>query len=195
MQQIREVELIRGNSELKMVNPTTVHGAFLPKRFFVTSGVATSSVSPLNAFDAALAKAKIAQCNLVNVSSILPADATLVDNETITAGTITFAVMARMDGDPGETIGAGVAWVWGTTPIGERYGMVAEAHGYKDKEAIDKELKWKLQEMAKIRELNIESIQTRSEFLEVPKGKYGSAVVALVYCPWSDEDSDRGGSI
>jgi arginine decarboxylase len=107
----------------------------------------------------------------------------MVENETITAGTITFAVMARMDGDPGETIGAGVAWVWGTTSSGERYGMVAEAHGYKDKEAIDKELKWKLQEMAKIRELNIESIQTRSEFLEVPKGKYGSAVVALVYCP------------
>ncbi len=169
-----------------MANPTKVHSPFIPKKFFVTSGVATSSVSPLNAFDAALAKAKIAQCNLVNVSSILPADATMVDNETIPAGTITFAVMARTDGDPGETIGAGVAWVWGNTPSGQRYGMVAEAHGYKDKEAIDKELKWKLQEMAKIRELNIESIQTRSEFLEVPKGKYGSAVVALVYCPWSE---------
>jgi len=169
-----------------MGNSGKVHSPFLPKRFFVTSGVATSSVSPLNAFDAALAKAKIAQCNLVNVSSILPADATMADNETIPAGTITFAVMARMDGDPGETIGAGVAWVWGSTSSGQRYGMVAEAHGYKDKEAIDKELKWKLQEMAKIRELNIESIQTRSEFLEVPKGKYGSAVVALVYCPWNE---------
>jgi len=170
-----------------MANSRKVHRPFLPDKFFVTSGVATSSVSPLNAFDAALAKANIAQCNLVNVSSILPAHATMVENETIPAGTITFAVMARMDGDPGETIGAGVAWVWGTTTSGQRYGMVAEAHGYKDKEAIDKELKWKLQEMAKIRELNIESIQTRSEFLEVPKGKYGSAVVALVYCPWSHE--------
>ncbi len=178
-------------SEVKMGNSSTVHGVFLPKRFFVTSGVATSSVSPLNAFDAALAKAKVAQCNLVNVSSILPADAKFVENEEITPGTITFAVMARMDGDPGETIGAGVAWVWGTSPLGQRYGMVAEAHGYKDKEAIDKELKWKLQEMAKIRELNIESIQTRSEFLEVPKGKYGSAVVALVYCPWSVEEANR----
>jgi arginine decarboxylase len=170
-----------------MANSSKVHSPFLPKRFFVTSGIATSSVSPLNAFDGALAKAGIAQCNLVNVSSILPADATMSENETIPAGTITFAVMAKMDGDPGETIGAGVAWVWGTTTSGGRYGMVAEAHGYKDKEAIDKELKWKLQEMAKIRELNIESIQTRSEFLEVPKGKYGSAVVALVYCPWSEQ--------
>jgi len=168
-----------------MANSGKAHTPFLPKKFFITSVVATSSVSPLNAFDGALAKAKIDQCNLVNVSSILPADAIMVENEEIPAGTITFAVMARMDGDPGETIGAGVAWVWGTKPNGQRYGMVAEAHGYKDKEAIDKELKWKLQEMAKMRELNIESIQTRSEFLEVPKGKYGSAVVACVYCPWS----------
>jgi arginine decarboxylase len=185
--QIRRIGFIREKSELKMGNSSEVHRPFLPNKFFVTSGVATSSVSPLNAFDAALAKAKIAQCNLVNVSSILPANATMVENETIPPGTITFAVMARMDGDPGETIGAGVAWVWGTTTSRGRYGMVAEAHGYKDKEAIDKELKWKLQEMAKIRELSIESIQTRSEFLEVPKGKYGSAVVALVYCPWSHE--------
>ncbi len=169
-----------------MANSRKIHSPFLPKKFFVTSGVATSSVSPLNAFDAALGKAKIGQCNLVNVSSILPADSMMAESEEIPAGTITFAVMARMDGDPGETIGAGVAWVWGTTTSGQRYGMVAEAHGYKDKESIDKELKWKLQEMAKIRELNIESIQTRSEFIEVPKGRYGSAVVALVYCPWSE---------
>jgi len=169
-----------------MANSGKLHSPFLPKKFFVTSGMATSSVSHLNAFDAALTKARIAQCNLVNVSSILPADSTMVENEDIPAGTITFAVMARMDGGPGETIGAGVAWVWGTTTSGGRYGMVAEAHGYKDKQAIENELKWKLQEMAKIRELNIDSIQARSEFLEVPKGKYGSAVVALVYCPWGE---------
>ncbi len=169
----------------------TIQGAFLPKRFFITSGAATSSVSPLNAFDAALAKAKIAQCNLVNVSSILPPDAEMVQNDPITPGTITFTVMAKMDGDPGETIGAGVAWVWGASTNGGRYGIVAEAHGYKDKEAIDKELKWKLQEMAKIRELNMESIQVRSEFMEVPKGKYGSVVVALVYSPWTENESRR----
>jgi arginine decarboxylase len=169
----------------------TIHGGFLPKKFFITSGAATSSVSALNAFDGALVKARIAQCNLVNVSSILPEDAEIVDNQTITPGTITFSVMARMDGDPGETIGAGIGWVWGASNEGQRYGIVAEAHGYKDKEAIDKELKWKLQEMAKIRELNIETIQARSEFIEVPKGKYGSVVVALVYSPWTEKDSSR----
>ncbi|MEM3571454.1 MAG: pyruvoyl-dependent arginine decarboxylase [Candidatus Bathyarchaeia archaeon] len=174
-----------------MQNQQTFHGSFLPKEFFVVSGHATSSVSPLNAFDKALAKAGIAQCNIVNVSSILPPDAVERDNVQITPGTITFTVMAKMDGNPGETIGAGVGWAWGIGNDGKRYGIVAEAHGYKDKEAIEKELKWKLEEMAKIRGLTIESIKTKCEFIEVPKGKYGSVVVALVYAPWTEKESLR----
>lgn len=169
----------------------TTHGAFLPKKFFVTSGFAASSVSPLNAFDAALEKAGIAQSNLVMVSSILPPDAEQMNSAKITPGTITFSVLAKMDGDPGETIGAGIGWAWGVSPDGERYGIVTEAHGYKDKEAIDKEMRWKLEEMAKIRNLKVEKIQVKSEFTEVPKGKYGSVVVALVYVPWVEEDSKR----
>ena len=54
---------------------TDTHGIFLPKKFFITVGSAVSHVSPLNAFDAALVKAGIAQCNLVPVSSIIPPDA------------------------------------------------------------------------------------------------------------------------
>lgn len=170
---------------------STIHGVFLPKRFFIASGWAVSSVSPLNAFDAALIKAKIGQCNLVNVSSILPPDAEHVENETITPGAITFTVLARMDGDPGETIGAGIGWAWLTTNTHEKYGIVAEAHGYKDKEAIEKELKWKLNEMAKLRDMKIENFGVKSEFLEVPKGKYGSVIVALVYTPWTKEEAQR----
>ncbi|RJX16081.1 pyruvoyl-dependent arginine decarboxylase [Candidatus Bathyarchaeota archaeon] len=169
----------------------SIHGIFLPKKFFVTSACATSSTSPLNAFDAALIKAKIAQCNLVCVSSILPPDAEFIEDHEITPGTITFCVMARMDGNPGETIGAGIGWAWGITSDGKKYGIIAEAHGYKDKEAIEKELRWKLQEMAKVRQMQLLSIETRHACFEVPKGKYGSAVVALVYLPWDDEEAKR----
>jgi len=168
-----------------------LRGAFLPKKFFIAAGSATSSVSPLNAFDAALVKAGIGQCNLVNVSSILPPDAEQTKNSMIMPGTVTFAVMARMDGDPGETIGAGIGWIIGLSSKKERYGLVAEAHGYKDKEAIEKELKSKLSEMAKIRDLKIEKMDTHPEFIEVPKGKYGTVIVALVYAPWSEEESRR----
>lgn len=168
-----------------------LRGAFLPKKFFIVAGSATSAVSPLNAFDAALTKAGIGQCNLVNVSSILPPDAEEIRNSIIMPGTITFAVMARMDGDPGETIGAGIGWISGLSGKKERYGLVAEAHGYKDKEAIEKELKSKLGEMAKIRDLKIEKMDTRAEFIEVPKGRYGTVIVALVYAPWTEEESRR----
>lgn len=161
-----------------------VHGSFLPRKFFLTSGQATSPTSTLNAFDAALSKAQIAQCNIVCVSSILPADAEQVKNEVITPGMITFCVLARMDGDPGETIGAGIGWGWGITPENKKFGLVAEAHGYKDKEAVEKELQWKLNEMAKIRQLQLQTIDTKVECTEVPKGRYGSVIVALVYVPW-----------
>jgi arginine decarboxylase len=174
-----------------MQETQSLHGAFLPKKFFIAAGSATSSVSPLNAFDAALAKAGIAQCNLVNVSSILPPDAEETKNSPITPGTVTFAVMARMDGDPGETIGAGIGWTKGVTSRNERYGLVAEAHGYKDKEAIERELRSKLNEMAKIRDLKTDKIETRAEFIEVPKGKYGTVIVALVFAPWTEEESKR----
>jgi arginine decarboxylase len=168
-----------------------IHGLFLPKKFFLTSGCATSSTSPLNAFDAALIKAGIGQCNLVSVSSILPPDAEKMESFEITPGTITFCVLARMDGDPGETIGAGIGWAWGITADERKYGIVAEAHGYKDREAIDRELKWKLQEMAKLRQMRLIHVETKPECLEVPKGKYGSATVALVYVPWELEETQR----
>ncbi|MGQ9514612.1 MAG: pyruvoyl-dependent arginine decarboxylase [Thermoproteota archaeon] len=155
---------------------------FLLTKFFVTSGKAVSSTSALNAFDAALAAAGIAQCNIVTVSSILPSGAEQIDPIEIPPGTITFCVMARMDGESGETIGAGIGWGWGEG-IGVRYGLVAEAHGYKDKEATRRELCSKLQEMAKIRKLELRSFTTLEESMEVSKGKYGSVVVALVYLP------------
>jgi len=169
----------------------SLHGIFLPKKFFVTSGCATSSTSPLNAFDAALQKAGVAQCNLVAVSSILPPDAELIKNCEITPGTITFSVLARMDGDPGETIGAGLGWAWGYAADGQKYGLIAEAHGYKDRASIEKELRWKLQEMAKIRQLQITAIEAKLECLEVPKGRYGSAIVALIYVPWELSETQR----
>ena len=99
--------------------------------------------------------------------------------------------MARMDGNPGETIGAGIGWGWGVDANGKEYGIVAEAHGYKDKEAIEKELKWKLQEMAKIRGMELSSISIKSECFQVPKGKYGSVIVALVYVPWELKENEE----
>ncbi|MEM1537817.1 MAG: pyruvoyl-dependent arginine decarboxylase [Candidatus Nezhaarchaeales archaeon] len=174
------------------MNTNCPHGIFLPKYFFVTSGKAVSSESPLNAFDLALMDAKIDQCNIVSVSSIIPPDAKQIDPINITPGTIVFAVLARMDGASGETIGAGIAWAWGTRNGVDKYGVVAEAHGYKDKQALEKELKAKIQMMGKIRRLSFTDIYTKVESIDtIPKGKYGCVVSAFVYVPWSEKEGGR----
>jgi arginine decarboxylase len=152
----------------------------IPKEFFITSGKAISPVSELNAFDLALKKAGIAQCNLVCVSSILPKDCNEMTKQNIEAGSITYSVLARMDGDEGTTIGAGIAWAWAKS---KKYGLVAEAHGYMDKKALEETLEWKIKEMAKIRGIKIGSTQMQIEVLRVPMDNYGCVISALVYRP------------
>lgn len=152
----------------------------IPKKFFVTSGKATSPVSELNAFDLALKNAGICQCNLVPVTSILPPDCVEVKKTEIPAGSITFTVIARMDGDEGTTVGAGIAWAWEKNM---KYGVVAEAHGHMDQKALKELLEWKTKEMAKIRGIEINGIKYRMEDLRVPMGNYGCAIAALVFIP------------
>jgi len=152
----------------------------IPKEFFITSGKAISSVSELNAFDLALKKAGIGQCNLVPVSSILPPKCRNRKWRKIPAGSITHAVIARMDGGEGTTIGAGIAWAWESE---RKYGLVAEAHGYMDARALKETLQWKIKEMAKIRGIQIDKINYRMEALRVPMDNYGCVISALVYVP------------
>jgi arginine decarboxylase len=152
----------------------------IPKKFFVTSGKAISPVSELNAFDLALKNAGICQCNLVPVTSILPPECVEVKRQKIPAGSITFAVIARMNGDEGTTIGAGIAWTWEKNM---KYGMVAEGHGFMDQKALKEILEWKTKEMAKIRGFEIAEIKYRMEVLRVPMDNYGCVISALVYIP------------
>ncbi len=152
----------------------------IPKEFFITSGKAISPVSELNAFDLALKKAGIGQCNLVPVSSILPPKCENRKWRKIPAGSITHAVIARMDGGEGTTIGAGIAWAWESE---RKYGMVAEAHGYMDARALKETLQWKIKEMAKIRGIEIDTISYRMEVLRVPMDNYGCVISTLVYVP------------
>ena len=150
----------------------------IPKKFFVTSGKAISPVSELNAFDLTLKNAGISQCNLVSVSSILPPNCIEKKRKKLSIGSIIFAVMARMDGEEGTLIGAGIAWAWEKD---KKYGLVAEAHGYMDQKALKEILEWKIREMAKIRQIEINEINYRFENLRVPMDNYGCVLAALVY--------------
>ena len=150
----------------------------IPREFFVTSGKALSPISQLNAFDNALKNAGIAQCNLVQVSSILPPGCREGKLREVPAGSIIHAVMAKMDGTEGMTIGAGIAWAWEKDG---KYGLVAEAHGEMDEDALRATLEGKMREMAKTRGIEIGEVSYRTEVLTVPLGSYGCVIAALIY--------------
>lgn len=146
----------------------------------MTSGNATSPISELNAFDLALQNAGIAQCNLVSVSSVLPPRCKETKLKEMPIGAITHAVVARMNAEGEATIGAGIVWAWEKD---KKYGIVAEAYGYMNKEALERTLEWKIREMAKIREIEIDKINYRMVTLKVPTDNYGCVIAALIYIP------------
>ncbi len=180
------------SEEIKKLYQETVHGGFLPRAYFTTKGRAQSRESPLNAYDEALMDAGIAQCNVVGVSSIIPPDAEKIDPVEITPGTITFVVNAHMDGSDGETIGAGIGYAYGVRKDGTRYGIVAEDHGHKDKQAVEKELRDRLYRMAHVRKLDLETPELVALSIDtIERHHFGSVLAAFVYLPWDPRESER----
>ena len=103
-----------------------------------------------------------------------------MDPIDIPPGTITFCVLARMDGQSGDRIGAGIGCGMLEGKSG-RYGIVAEHHGYSSAKYMREKLVLKLQRMAKIRNMKLVSYRTKVESLEVDEDYFGSVIVALVY--------------
>jgi len=152
----------------------------IPREFYVTKGRAFNPTSELNAFDEALKNAGIAHCNLVPVSSILPKRCVQRERINIPTGAITHAVIARMDGIEGENIGAAISWSW---EKGGECGIIAETHGYMDEDALLEIAQWKIEEMAKIRDIEIGEIHYIHETMRVPMDNYGCVIAALVFSP------------
>jgi arginine decarboxylase len=149
----------------------------IPKAFFVTGGKALTKVSRLNTFDLALKEASIAQCNLVKVSSVIPPNCCETKVKNIPVGSITYAVISKAEGRGGK-ISAGIGW---GVEENNGHGVVAEAYGTMDEVIMRKKLAKKIQEMAKIRGIELDRIKYRIESLEVPENSYGCVVVALIY--------------
>ena len=141
----------------------------VPKKFFISSGCAVSKVSDLNAFDKALLEAGVGELNIVSVSSVLPVGAEQVGIRELPMGTVTHCVLAQMRGGEGEMISDG------------KGGYVAEGHIHGSKKALREIMEWKMDEMAKLRGIEMEPIQYRIEELSVPMDNYGACVAALVF--------------
>lgn len=150
----------------------------MPKKFFVTSGKAISEVSDLNAFDKALLNAGIGEQNIVTVSSILPVGIKKINQCKLPMGGIIYCVLAEMRGGEGETISAGIAYAFREDGQG---GYVAEGHGHMNKRAIQQILEWKMDEMAKLRNVELGEIKYKVEELSIPMDNYGACVATVVY--------------
>lgn len=96
----------------------------VPKEAALVSGSADGP-SELVAFDSALAKAGIAQLNLVPVSSIWPVGCKIVKMPQLEPGTIVPVIMAKITSStPGQKIAAAL----GIAMSENSYGMVSEYH-------------------------------------------------------------------
>jgi arginine decarboxylase len=104
----------------------------IPKYFFLTKGVGKHKDN-LQSFELALRDAGIQQCNIVNVSSIVPPGCKLIPREKglpmLSAGEITFIVLARNStNEPHRLIASSIGVA---IPSGEEtYGYLSEHHSF-----------------------------------------------------------------
>jgi len=150
--------------------------------FFISSGTGESDISNINAFDEALNYAGISECNLVKVSSILPEkpkEIKYLPNFKI--GEIVHCVLARLDGNRGDCLSAGLGIAIGTRSDGKEYGFVMEAEGHCKAEDLESDLRRRLDDMAIRRNFNIKEKKVKVANINNVNSEYGSAVVVLVY--------------
>ena len=104
----------------------------VPAKVFLTKGVGRHRYQ-LKSFEEALKQAGVAQQNLVQVSSILPAQCKIVSRDqgfkTLAPGQISNCVMARSDTDEhgrliASSIGIAVPRDW------HKWGYISEVHGH-----------------------------------------------------------------
>lgn len=111
---------------------------YVPTKIFFTKGVGRHK-DYLSSFEAALRNAGIEKCNLVTVSSIFPPGCKIITRtqglKEISAGQITFAVMARNStNEPNRLIASSIGVA--IPADGKQYGYLSEYHPYGVKEKI-----------------------------------------------------------
>ncbi len=137
---------------------------------------ASEGPTKLNAFDNALLDAKIGNVNLIQVSSMLPAEVTIVPMPELKPGEMTNCVLAHQYSDnPGDEISAVLAFA-----KAKEMGCVIESTGInKTIEELEEEARFMAEYMIEKRELEIIDYKSIIQTHKV-KNK-ASVVAALVY--------------
>lgn len=148
------------------------------------AGGAGHGPTELSAYDAALVDAGVGDYNLVTVSSVVPADASVrtVDRvpELGPAGDRLTVVLARARATPGDAhaadaVTAGLGWATGPGP-----GLFYEADGT-DPEAVRETVLDGLAAGGDLREWTLDDEGTLLSTAETDEGAYTAAVVVAAY--------------
>lgn len=132
------------------------------------------------AYDAALAAANVHNYNLVSVSSIVPADGTVIrDGAAPDLGpagyrlTVVEAVSTVVG--PGVT-SAALAWTTGDGP-----GLFYESAGPTDSDTVETRVREGIDAGRALRDWSVDSVETQTATTEAASGEYACAVVLAVY--------------
>jgi len=139
-----------------------------------------SGPTRMSSYDAALADANVHNYNLVAVSSVVPADATVEAVGTAPdlgpAGERLTVVEARATrAGPGH-VTAGLGWSTGDGP-----GLFYEAAGETDEAEIDDRVRAGLAAGRDLRDWDFADEETRTVTTDADSGTYATAVVLAVY--------------
>ncbi len=161
----------------------------IPHEFFSTKGSGCSeyAIHP-GSYHMALYDAGIAEYNILNYSSVLPATAKLVTLDDIDMppyGSELNTIMAVAHGYYGEHISAGIiyAWMYKDDTCEEKIGgLVCELAGYFDMEALEERLYTVLKDLHErtFSKYYLGEPIVSTESLTVDK-RYGTALVALCF--------------
>ncbi|MFC6989603.1 pyruvoyl-dependent arginine decarboxylase [Haloplanus sp. GCM10025708] len=145
---------------------------------YVTSGAATGPTE-MASYDAALAEANLHNYNLVTVSSVVPADATVdrVDAapDLGPAGGRLTVVQSRVTTDEAGRVCAGLGWATGPGP-----GLFYEASGT-DADGVADEIRRGLDAGAALRDWTLDDREVVVEAAEADPDVFTTAVVLAAY--------------
>lgn len=134
--------------------------------------------SELTSFDNALLNCKIANYNLVKVSSILPARCKKVEEVDIPEGSVIFTAYANLSSNKkGEIISAAVGV--GIPKDKEKIGVIMECSGFCTKQTTEKRLINMIKEAMASRGYEIEDIIYKSSEINVSTDGYVTVFAAL----------------
>jgi arginine decarboxylase len=160
-------------------------GNRIPRDFFITKGSGESDITvQAGSYHLALKEANIEKFNIMTYSSILPKEATLIEQPTyINFGSVLESIMAVSTGVSGELLSVGIIYGWLYDKNNEKYGgLVCEHNGNYSLEEIKILLQKSLNELYinGFQEFELKDINMITNSF-IPEKRFGTTLVSLSF--------------